>query len=66
MATKLWLFLRHCAVTLAGTSRAEIEWRFMLAVIESAQDLSSRLDLTSLLIAIVSRARNLEIGRAHV
>ena len=31
----------------------------MLAVIESAQDLSSRLDLTSLLSAIVSRARNL-------
>jgi len=33
--------------------------RFMLAVIESARDLSSRLDLTSLLSAIVSRARNL-------
>jgi len=33
--------------------------RGMLAVIESAQDLSSRLDLTSLLSAIVSRARNL-------
>ena len=33
--------------------------RGMLAVIESAQDLSSRLDLTSLLCAIVSRARNL-------
>lgn len=31
----------------------------MLAVIESAQDLSSRLDLTNLLSAIVSRARNL-------
>jgi sugar diacid utilization regulator len=31
----------------------------MLAVIESAQDLSGRLDLTSLLKAIVSRARNL-------
>ncbi len=31
----------------------------MLAVIESAQDLSSRLDLGSLLSAIVSRARNL-------
>jgi exonuclease VII small subunit len=33
--------------------------RGMLAVIESAQDLSSRLDLTSLLSAVVSRARNL-------
>lgn len=33
--------------------------RGMLAVIESAQDLSSRLDLTGLLSAIVSRARNL-------
>jgi hypothetical protein len=33
--------------------------RGMLAIIESAQDLSSRLDLTSLLSAIVSRARNL-------
>ncbi len=33
--------------------------RGMLAVIDSAQDLSSRLDLTSLLSAIVSRARNL-------
>ena len=33
--------------------------RGMLAVIESAQDLSSRLNLTSLLSAIVSRARNL-------
>src|SRR5690242_1461257 len=31
----------------------------MLAVIESAQDLSSRLDLAGLLAAIVSRARNL-------
>jgi hypothetical protein len=31
----------------------------MLAMIESAQDLSSRLDLTSLLNAIVTRARNL-------
>jgi sugar diacid utilization regulator len=31
----------------------------MLTVIESAQDLSSRLDLTGLLSAIVSRARNL-------
>jgi GAF domain-containing protein len=33
--------------------------RGMLAVIESAQDLSSRLDLTGLLKAIVNRARNL-------
>jgi sugar diacid utilization regulator len=33
--------------------------RGMLAVIESAQELSSRLDLTSLLHTIVSRARNL-------
>ena len=33
--------------------------RAMLAVIESARDLSSRLDLTSVLSAIVSRARNL-------
>ena len=33
--------------------------RGMLAVIESAQDLSSRLDLTGLLKAIVMRARNL-------
>lgn len=33
--------------------------RGMLVVIESAQDLSSRLDLTGLLNAIVSRARNL-------
>jgi transcriptional regulator with GAF, ATPase, and Fis domain len=33
--------------------------RAMLAIIESARDLSSRLDLTSLLSAIVSRARNL-------
>ena len=33
--------------------------RAMLAVIESARDLSSRLDLTSLLSAIVSRARTL-------
>lgn len=33
--------------------------RGMLAVIESAQDLSSRLDLNSLLNAIVARARNL-------
>ena len=33
--------------------------RGMMAVIESAQDLSSRLDLTELLQAIVSRARNL-------
>lgn len=33
--------------------------RGMLAVIESAQDLSSRLDLTGLLKAIVKRARNL-------
>jgi GAF domain-containing protein len=33
--------------------------RGMLAVIESAQDLSSRLDLTDVLRAIVSRARNL-------
>ena len=31
----------------------------MLAVIESAQDLSSRLNLTNLLRAIVSKARNL-------
>src|ERR1700754_3178326 len=31
----------------------------LLAVIESAQDLSSRLDLQGLLSAIVSRARNL-------
>src|SRR6195952_3961268 len=31
----------------------------MLAVIESAQELSSRLDLTSLLHTIVSKARNL-------
>jgi sugar diacid utilization regulator len=33
--------------------------RGMMAVIDSAQDLSSRLDLSSLLRAIVSRARNL-------
>ena len=31
----------------------------MLAVVESAKDLSSRLDLTGLLRAIVTRARNL-------
>ena len=36
--------------------------RGMLAVIESAQDLSSRLDLTDVLRAIVSRARNLLVS----
>jgi sugar diacid utilization regulator/GAF domain-containing protein len=43
-------------------SRLELQQqreRGMLAVIESAQDLSSRLDLTGLLSVIVSRARNL-------
>jgi sugar diacid utilization regulator/exonuclease VII small subunit len=49
-------------MAMAVRNRLELQQqreRGMLAVIESAQDLSSRLDLTSLLSAIVSRARNL-------
>jgi sugar diacid utilization regulator len=49
-------------MAMAVRNRLELQQqreRGMLAVIESAQDLSSRLDLTSLLRAIVSRARNL-------
>jgi hypothetical protein len=46
-------------MAMAVRNRLELQQqreRGMLAVIESAQDLSSRLDLTSLLSAIVSRA----------
>jgi len=49
-------------MAMAVRNRLEVQQqreRGMLAVIESAQDLSSRLDLTGLLRAIVSRARNL-------
>jgi hypothetical protein len=49
-------------MAMAVRNRLELQQqreRGMLAVIESAQDLSSRLDLSSLLSAIVSRARNL-------
>jgi sugar diacid utilization regulator len=49
-------------MAMAVRNRLELQQqreRGMLAVIESAQDLSSRLDLTGLLGAIVSRARNL-------
>ena len=49
-------------MAMAVRNRLELQQqreRGMLAVIDSAQDLSSRLDLTSLLHAIVSRARNL-------
>ncbi len=49
-------------MAMAVRNRLELQQqreRGMLAVIESAQDLSSRLDLNSLLSAIVSRARNL-------
>ena len=49
-------------MAMAVRNRLELQQqreRGMLAVIESAQDLSSRLDFTSLLSAIVSRARNL-------
>ena len=49
-------------MAMAVRNRLELQQqreRGMLAVIESAQDLSSRLDLTGLLSAIVSRARNL-------
>jgi len=49
-------------MAMAVRNRLELQQqreRGMLAVIDSAQDLSSRLDLTSLLRAIVSRARNL-------
>jgi len=49
-------------MAMAVRNRLELQQqreRGMLAVIDSAQDLSSRLDLTSLLSAIVSRARNL-------
>ncbi len=52
------------AVRMAMAVRERLELqqqreRGLLAVIESAQDLSSRLDLNELLTAIVSRARNL-------
>ena len=49
-------------MAMAVRNRMELQQqreRGMLAVIESAQELSSRLDLTSLLHTIVSRARNL-------
>ena len=49
-------------MAIAVRDRLEVQQqreRGMMAVIESAQDLSSRLDLTDLLRAIVSRARNL-------
>ena len=49
-------------MAMAVRNRLELQQqreRGMLAVIDSAQDLSSRLDLTGLLSAIVSRARNL-------
>ena len=49
-------------MAMAVRNRLELQQqreRGMLAVIDSAQDLSSRLDVTSLLRAIVSRARNL-------
>ena len=49
-------------MAMAVRNRLEVQQqreRGMMAVIESAQDLSSRLDLTGLLSAIVSRARNL-------
>ena len=49
-------------MAMAVRNRLELQQqreRGMLAVIESAQDLTSRLDLNSLLSAIVSRARNL-------
>src|SRR4051812_15289832 len=49
-------------MAMAVRNRLEVQQqreRGMMAVIESAQDLSSRLDLTDLLRAIVSRARNL-------
>jgi hypothetical protein len=49
-------------MAMAIRNRLEVQQqreRGMLAVIDSAQDLSGRLDLTSLLSAIVSRARNL-------
>jgi sugar diacid utilization regulator len=49
-------------MAMAVRTRLEVQQqreRGMMAVIESAQDLSSRLDLTELLQAIVSRARNL-------
>jgi hypothetical protein len=49
-------------MAMAVRNRLEVQQqreRGMLAVIESARTLSSRLDLTGLLRAIVSRARNL-------
>jgi len=55
--------LVECArIAAAVRDRLELQQqreRAMLAIIESARDLSSRLDLTSLLSAIVSRARTL-------
>jgi DNA-binding PucR family transcriptional regulator len=54
-------------MAMAVRTRLEVQQqreRGMMAVIESAQDLSSRLDLTELLQAIVSRARN-QLG-SHV
>jgi len=56
------MLLERARMAAAVRDRLELQQqreRGMLAIIESAQDLSSRLDLTSLLNAIVSRARNL-------
>ena len=59
-ASRRWS--RRVRMAMAVRNRLELQQqreRGMLAVIESAQDLSSRLDLQELLSAIVSRARNL-------
>jgi len=56
------MLLERARMAAAVRDRLELQQqreRGMLAIMESAQDLSSRLDLTSLLSAIVSRARKL-------
>src|SRR5688572_27808466 len=56
------MLLESVRMAMAVRNRLELQQQResgMLSVIESAQDLSSRLDLTGLLSAIVSRARNL-------
>ncbi|HEY0817554.1 MAG TPA: helix-turn-helix domain-containing protein [Rhizobacter sp.] len=56
------MLLESVRMAMAVRNRLELQQQResgMLTVIESAQDLSSRLDLTGLLSAIVSRARNL-------
>src|SRR3546814_18691156 len=44
----------------------QLRERGLLALIETAQDLTAITDLDQVLQAIVQRARKLEIGRAHV